>query len=159
MDRINDILNNNKFIKYLNKNEKREKRRVFCKHTLEHFLDTARIAYIINLENNLGISKEDIYATALLHDIGKWKQYESGIPHEIASSELAKTILQECSFNATEIGIITEAILGHRKKEENPKDLIGLISLADKLSRNCFNCKAKDNCSWNEEKKNHGINM
>ena len=159
MDRIGNILSNKKFIKYLNKNEKREKARIFCKHTLEHFLDTARIAYIINLENNLNINKEYIYATALLHDIGKWKQYESGIPHEIASSTLAKTILEECSFSEEEIEIINEAILGHRKKEENPKDLIGVISLADKLSRNCFYCKSKDSCNWNDEKKNHSITI
>lgn len=157
MDRISDIINNKKFIKYLNKNEKREKTRMFCKHTMEHFLDTARIAYIMNLEKNLNINKEYIYAAALLHDIGKWKQYESGISHEIASSELSKVILAECAFTNEEIDIIDQAILGHRKKVESPVDLIGIIALSDKLSRNCFYCKVKDKCNWNEEKKNKNI--
>ena len=28
-----------------------EKGRIFCRHTMEHFLDTARLMYIYNLED------------------------------------------------------------------------------------------------------------
>ncbi len=157
MDRVKSIIENKKYIKYLKKNEKREENRIYCKHSLEHAIDTARIAQIINLENSLNIDKSLIYAAALLHDIGKWKQYEKGIPHEIASSTIAKVILEECSFSEDEISMIIEAISEHRKKEENPVDLKGVISLGDKLSRNCFYCSAKEKCNWDDEKKNKSI--
>lgn len=58
-----------------------EKDRRFCCHQMEHLLDVARIAYIRNLEAGLGFSKKMIYAAAILHDIGKARQYEEGIPH------------------------------------------------------------------------------
>ena len=120
-------------------------------------MDTARIAYIINLERSLNLDKVIIYAAALLHDIGKWRQYEEGISHEAASCVLAKDILSECSFNEKEIMQILDAISGHRKKEEDPSELNGLIALADKLSRNCFYCTSIDKCNWVEEKKNKSI--
>ena len=58
-----------------------EKDRIYCRHGMEHFLDTARIAYIRSLEETIPVSKDHIYAAALLHDIGKWQQYEDGTPH------------------------------------------------------------------------------
>lgn len=69
-----------------------EKGRLFCSHQMDHLLAVARIAYIRNLERNLGLKKESIYAAALLHDIGKYAQYEEGIPHEIKSAEIAGII-------------------------------------------------------------------
>ena len=54
-----------------------EQERIFCCHQMNHLLDTARIAYILSLERGIGISKEAIYAAAILHDIGKGRQYES----------------------------------------------------------------------------------
>ena len=38
----------------------KEKSRIFCKHDLQHSLDVARIAYILNLEADLKIEKEII---------------------------------------------------------------------------------------------------
>ncbi len=72
-----------------------EETRVFCRHQMNHLLDVARIAYILNLEMKLGISRDLIYAAALLHDIGKGRQYEEGIPHETASADLAEQILAD----------------------------------------------------------------
>ena len=72
-----------------------EKGRLFCCHQMDHLLAVARIAYIRNLERNLGLKKESIYAAALLHDIGKYAQYEEGIPHEIKSAEIAGIILSD----------------------------------------------------------------
>ena len=63
--------------------EEAEQKREFCRHQMPHLLDVARIAYILNLERQLGIEKEVIYTAALLHDIGKFGQYRDGIPHEI----------------------------------------------------------------------------
>ncbi|MBM7871796.1 uncharacterized protein JOC70_003308 [Clostridium pascui] len=156
-DKINAILQNENYKIYLAKNEEKEKTREFCHHDLQHFLDVARIAYIINLEKSINIHKDTIYATALLHDIGRWMQYEKGIPHDEASAELAADILKACGFNENEIREIIAAILMHRKAPADEKSLGYLIYRSDKLSRGCFNCKAILDCNWSEEKKNHNI--
>lgn len=152
MDRFNGILNDEKYIYYLKRNKKFEKGRKFCKHNLKHFLDLARIAQAINLEENLGFEKEIIYTTAILHDIGKSFQYENGTPHEIASFEIAKGFLEEYKFNEEEIEFIKQGILGHRDKAS--KGFSALIYKADKLSRLCITCNAKNECNWSDEKKN-----
>lgn len=155
MERFNCILNDEKYIYYLKKNKSIEKDRKFCKHNLRHFLDVARIAQLINLEENLGFEKEIIYVTAILHDIGKSFQYEVGIPHEIASWEIAEIILKDYKFNNEEIELIKQGILGHRNKKSEGFSL--LIYRADKLSRQCITCKAIDECNWSDEKKNLNI--
>jgi len=152
MDRFNCILNDEKYMYYLKRNKRFEKGRKFCKHNLKHFLDVARIAQLINLEENLGLEKEIIYTTAILHDIGKSFQYENGTPHEIASWEIAKDFLEEYKFNTEEIGFIKQGILGHREKKS--EGFSSVIYRADKLSRLCIICKAKDECNWSDEKKN-----
>lgn len=154
VERINKIINNGEFISSLKKIKLYEKQRIFCKHNLRHFLDVARISYILNLENQLGINKEIIYAAALLHDIGRFKQYEDKTPHEIASGIIAENILRNCEFQEEEIKIIIAAITKHREKTDNLTDLSGIIYAADKLSRNCFSCKAEKQCNWSKEKKN-----
>ena len=85
MDKVNEILNNEKYKKYLVMLEELEKDRVFCKHGIEHSLDVARIAYIRVLELELPYSKEIIYAIALLHDIGRVLEYKENIPHHKGS--------------------------------------------------------------------------
>src|SRR5471030_692914 len=152
MERFNCILKDQKYIYYLKRNKKFEKGRKFCKHNLKHFLDVARIAQSINLEENLGFEKEIIYTTAILHDIGKSFQYENGMPHEIASFEIARDLLEEYKFNEEELQFIKQGILGHR--EEKSKGFSMLIYRADKLSRLCINCKARNECNWNDDKKN-----
>jgi len=152
MERFNCILKDEKYIYYLKRNKKFEKGRKFCKHNLKHFLDVARIAQSINLEENLGFEKEIIYTTAILHDIGKSFQYENGTPHEIASFEIARDLLEEYKFNEEELQLIKQGILGHR--EEKSKGFSMLIYRADKLSRLCINCKARNECNWNDDKKN-----
>lgn len=82
MDRVNAILKHKTYRKYYDQIEKIEKDRIFCRHQMPHLLDVARIAYITNLERNLGYDREVIYAAAILHDIGKSFQYEERIPHE-----------------------------------------------------------------------------
>ena len=103
MHRVNCILQNEKFKEYVRKNKEHEISREFCRHDMEHFLDVARIAYIQVLENKLEIEKDMIYATALLHDIGRWLQYEKGISHEKAGVILGKEILIECGYEKQEI--------------------------------------------------------
>ncbi len=80
MERVNKILKHDLFNTYLKRNKMAEENRRFCRHDMEHFLDVARLAMIFNLRQDLSIPKEMIYAAALLHDIGRWRQYEDGTP-------------------------------------------------------------------------------
>lgn len=158
MDRIDKILNHNLFLYHLRENEVAEENRIFCRHGMTHFLDVARIGVIINLEENLGIDKELIYAAALLHDLGRHVQYEVGQSHEKASAEIAPAILRECGFDDKETGVIIDAILHHRDGgavEET--GLRGILYRADKAGRACFACEAQCQCNWDAEKKNSCI--
>ena len=95
MERVNKILNHPTYKTLLEELSRLEKDRFFCKHSLEHFLDVARIAYINVLERGLSYKKEIIYAIALLHDIGRVEEYKNGISHDIASVKIAEEILIE----------------------------------------------------------------
>ena len=98
-NRISLIWRHPLYQKHCEKIQELEKDRIFCRHTPEHFLDVARLMYIYSLENKLNLSREIIYATALLHDIGRAQQYLSGISHDIAGAEIAGKILAEsCSL-------------------------------------------------------------
>lgn len=157
MERITKIINNKTFRKCIKRINELEKNRKFCCHDIDHYLAVARISYILNIENNLNIHKEIIYSTALLHDIGRHKQYENNIPHEIASSSIAEGILKDCDFITLEIETIKDAIENHREEKGEVSSLNSIIYTADKLSRNCFLCSAKDECNWPENMKNSTI--
>ncbi len=158
MERINLILNNEKYKSCLEKLEELEKDRKFCRHTPEHFLDTARIMYITALEENLPVSKEIVYATALLHDIGRVKQYEENIPHDRAGADFAREILPSARFTNEETEEIASAIFCHRNRVG--KSVLGkLLCFADKKSRLCFLCKAREECNWEEGRKNKYIRL
>jgi len=168
MKRINKILSNEIFKNTIMKIEKLEKNRIYCKHNMNHLFDTARIAYIINIENNYGFEKELIYASALLHDIGRAMEYENNVPHNEAGAFIAEKILRDCQFGDFEIEIISYAILGHRNGgnknngsengEQKNFELFGkILREADKLSRKCFCCNAETSCYWNMKKKNLNV--
>ena len=103
MDRINQILHHPLFITYMETNATKEKGRSFCRHNMEHVMDVARIAYILNIEEAHQVSKDMIYAAALLHDIGRHVQYETGEKHVFVSARLAPEILRDCGFEEDEI--------------------------------------------------------
>jgi putative nucleotidyltransferase with HDIG domain len=136
-----------------------EKDRVFCRHGLTHSLDVARIAHIMNLEKQLNIPMDVVYAAALLHDIGRSCEYTDGTPHEEAGCVLAQSILEESDYSTAEKQEILQAVLLHRgmPEEDNPQSLPGIIKKADKLSRHWFDCDAAAECFWPETKKNHKI--
>ena len=140
-----------------------EETRVFCRHQMNHLLDVARIAYILNLEMTLGISRDLIYAAALLHDIGKGRQYEEGIPHETASADLAEQILADMpaklAFTSEEQQQILTAIRGHRRLRRDAEPLEALLYKSDKMSRACFACPAESQCNWSNDKKNMEIQL
>ena len=156
MDRVNQIWKHPLYQTELHKLQLLEADREFCRHTPEHFLDVARLAYIRALEENYSVSKELIYCTALLHDIGRARQYEDGTPHDEAGAVIAEQILKELGFSPEEIQAIVSAMRGHRA-ETNQTILGQLIYRADKKSRNCFSCKAEQECYWSSAKKNMTI--
>jgi Predicted HD superfamily hydrolase len=165
MDRVNQIINHPLYKKELEQILALEQERIYCKHNIEHFLDVARVMYIFCLEEKQQIAKDIIYGTALLHDIGRAKEYLENIPHEMASVEISQLILPNCGYKTEEIRLITKAIAGHRKAEltkNSPKEstadtLQHLLKTADKRTRNCFACEAKASCNWDETKKNKRI--
>ncbi|HCX64630.1 MAG TPA: HD domain-containing protein [Eubacteriaceae bacterium] len=145
MKRINQILTDSEYQRYLKRIEAGEKERIFCKHTLEHFIAVCRIGWILALEEQLSVTKEEVYAAGLLHDIGRWQEIESGVDHAKASGELARLFLERHGFGSTEIDRISEAIEAHRQ-QKSKTHLGQLLYRADKLSRPCFACDAIDGC-------------
>ena len=153
MDRVNRILGNDKFKKLVAEIEELEKDRIYCHHDMDHALDVASIATIIASDEKLDISREIIYATALLHDIGRGEQYKNEIEHELAGAAIAPAILEECGFTEDETNDIVVAILNHGNEQiMDDKDLNGIIYRADKASRKCYKCRAIDTCKKPEEK-------
>lgn len=155
MKHVNNIIEHPAYKEALAEIAIREENRIFCRHDTDHFMNVARIAMILNLEEGKDVKKDLIYATALLHDIGRHIQYDDKTPHEIASAELAEPILKDCGFRKKEIQQILQAILLHRSPKESKKhDLADVIYRADKLSRECYFCKASELCDWKKNKKN-----
>lgn len=158
MERIQRVLNHPEFKKSIKEIHSLEKERTFCRHGMEHLLDVARIAYIINLEQNAGIAKDVIYAAGLLHDVGKYLQYIDGTPHHISSAQIGRNILEDAGYDQKECEAICQAILTHRDGEASKGQTLGrILYQADKLSRACYACQASDECNWSEEKKTPGV--
>ena len=158
VDRVQRIQKNPMFQELYMKLQDAEKSRIFCKHTMEHFLDVARLMYIFCLEDSENIRKDVIYATALLHDLGRYEQITFGTPHNVAGVEIAGNILIECGFTENEIRSIQNAIASHREPHGVDADkLTTYLYRADKMSRNCFSCAARSECNWPDEKKNEWI--
>lgn len=154
-ERVSKILENSLYKEYIRLNEEAEEGRIFCRHDMAHFLDVARIAQILNMKEQQQVEEEFIYAAALLHDIGRHVQYKDGTPHEEASAELAPSILADCGFTDRETSVILRAVAGHRNElSASAPGLEGLLYRADKMSRNCFICKAEKECDWESSKKN-----
>lgn len=152
MQRVERILNDPLFQNHLKKIAELEETRIFCKHNLAHFLDVARIAYALSLEQNIPIKKDLIYGAALLHDIGRHLQYQFGVDHALASVDLAVPILENAGYIKTEIEEILSAIRKHRKGIELIQPLEQLIFHADKASRLCLLCPARSKCNkWENQ--------
>ncbi|MDY3249926.1 MAG: HD domain-containing protein [Candidatus Choladocola sp.] len=164
MKRIQKIWNHPLYQEQFVKLQQAESERIFCNHTLAHFLDVARLAYIYSLEAKTGPDRELIYAAAFLHDIGRYQQLTDGIPHDQASAALAQRILPDCGFTREEINMIRYAISHHRDCDntqsvsaavsEEARLLAAYLYRADKQSRCCFSCAAESRCNWSNEKKN-----
>ncbi|MBD5545145.1 MAG: HD domain-containing protein [Lachnospiraceae bacterium] len=155
MERIQKLIRHPLYLEYTKSIREWEKDRPFCKHDYVHFLNVARLAMIIKLKEQIDLSEELIYGAALLHDIGRHVQYETGKDHAIVSSELAPKILKESGYNQEETDLIVEAVRNHRnEKVKEEKNLKGILYRADKLSRECYFCEAEPLCHWKNKKKN-----
>lgn len=148
----NLLYQNKDFQTYIEKIKNWEVTRQFCRHDLTHFLAVARIASIKTLEAGLNFSRDLIYTTALLHDIGRFIQYQDKTPHEIASHQLAMPLLETLDYSNDEKKLILDAILNHRNPEA--RGFSKIIYESDKLSRACFACPVEKECDWSNEKKN-----
>lgn len=159
MERIDKIMAHPVFVDSMKVIEEAEINRIYCLHGMDHSIDVARISYIIDLEDGLGIPKDIIYAAALLHDIGRCIEYKEGKSHHIVGTELAKEILSDCDYREDEIEMISNAILHHKRKSDDEAfdALCDTLYQADKLSRKCYDCKAYDSCYWSEDMKNKTV--
>ncbi len=148
LPRVNELIDNPIYENYMLKIEKAEKERSYCKHGFDHGLAVARIAHSFLLEQGeTSLSKEVIYAAALLHDIGRWVEYQTGEDHAQASATLALPLLEESGYSSEEIKVIVKAIGEHRTHSgENLSALGRALALADDWARDCRQCKAKDGC-------------
>lgn len=134
-----------------------EKDRIFCKHDLSHFMDVARVCYILVLEEKLGVSKDLVYTTALLHDLGRVEEYRTGLDHHKASLTIASELLEVTDFSREDKNMILGAIESHRNQAKDD-NFNSAFYRADKLSRPCSSCPARAGCKWPDEKKNLRIN-
>lgn len=149
------ICTNELWLEAMDKIDRAEVNRKFCRHGISHLLDVARLAYIEVLENNYSISKETVYAAALLHDIGRAKD---NADHEAAGAEMADRILNSCGFSDEESAEIAYAVRQHGNAGISAESsLCGLLYRADKRSRICCFCSAVSECYWSDEKKNMHI--
>jgi uncharacterized protein len=159
MKRIDAIVRDPLFRECLDKNQEAERNREFCKHDLQHFVDVSRITYILLLEsgslsefirdNNLkgaAAAKEVVYAAGILHDIGRWRQYQTGEDHSIVGARLAEEIMNRTGFDRNEVKVVTDAILEHRVQSDQMTRLGELLHRADNLSRACHECSAQTKC-------------
>ena len=147
------ILSDKDFREKIKEIERLEKDRIFCRHGIDHFLDTARITLILCQEKKIKVNEDVIYCASLLHDTGRAEEYKNGVQHHLASVEFAKKILEKIGADENFKKQVLSLVECHRKT--NPENTIEYIfSLADKKSRQCFMCEAVDKCKWNDEKKN-----
>lgn len=155
----NLIINNKHYIRLVKQLEELEKDRIFCGHDMEHFLNVARIAVILCCEKGIDADHDVIYSAALLHDIGRVEEYTKGTPHDEAGAAAASEILDETGCPAVKKAAIISLISSHRRGGTEKNDLESVFYEADKKSRLCFCCKAKDQCCWPEHKRNNTIGV
>ncbi len=148
----NKIFENTQYQSIVSRIATHEASRVYCRHTMAHFLDVARITTILCQLNKVDVPIDLIYTAALLHDIGRAEEIEKGTPHEIASVALAKDFLALTAFTEAQQSQIIEAIANHRNK--NTTGFNRLFYIADKASRSCYACPAEKQCNWDQHKKN-----
>lgn len=159
MKYVERLLENEVYLQTMGQIHDMEKKRVYCHHGFNHVLDVARISYLINLEMGFGYEKEFLYLCALLHDIGRAREYLTGVAHEEAGTKLAKKILDEIEYPEELQAAILKKVADHRHAP-TPQEGINednFFWFADKKARNCFACNVADTCNWPMEKRTKHI--
>jgi len=148
MTRLNQLLEHEDYLCYMEKIDGLEKERLFCKHGFEHGLNVARIAYAYLLEKGESrLTKESVYVAAFLHDIGRWVEYQTGEDHAEVSARLALPLLEVCQFSSEDIQVILRGIREHRRHPEDNLTLLGeALALADDWARDCRHCSVQARC-------------
>lgn len=102
-------------------------------HTLDHIMRVNALS--MRIGDGLPINHRILEAAALLHDVGRPQEAESGISHSILSGEMSRPLLGDLAYSDSEIDRITDAIRTHRFSEGiEPNSLEGkILSDADKL--------------------------
>ena len=77
--------------------------------------------------------------------------------HHEAGAVYAKEILRRAGYDEEETEMICSAIRAHKDPDDRRDSLESVLYRADKLSRNCFVCDAREECYWPEERKNKTI--
>ena len=102
-----------------------------------HAYDHTMRVYTLSMQigDRLPVSIRVLQASALLHDVGRPRESETGISHSILSGEMSMPLLQELAYTESEIEQILDAIRTHRFSEGiEPNSLEGeILSDADKL--------------------------
>lgn len=114
-------------------------------------------------------ARDVVYATALLHDMGRVAQYETGEPHHAAGQRYARELLGTLAgpvrFTASEIDAIACAVGAHRsggvRAAASPAvaTLADLLRASDKAARACWSCPARATCCWQPEKMNETLRV
>lgn len=148
MERVQKLTADSDYRRYLCVTAQHEIDRPYCHHDYSHLLAVARISWILCLERQLGISQSVVYAAALLHDLGRFAQYEDKrVDHASESARLAVPLLHKYGFTPGEIATIQAAISAHRQSPETLTDpFSAILAEADDLSRSCHSCTARDGC-------------
>jgi uncharacterized protein len=116
---------------------------VFVKQTISrssqgaHAYDHTKRVYALAMAigSECGANLRIVGAAALLHDIGRAKERETGVSHAILSGEMSREVLQKTGYTEKEVEQVVEAIRTHRFSEDlTPSSLEGeILSDADKL--------------------------
>ncbi|MHA2384474.1 MAG: HD domain-containing protein [Candidatus Thorarchaeota archaeon] len=84
-------------------------------HTLDH---TTRVyALCMKIGEELNANLRVLGAAALLHDVGRAREEETGISHSILSGEMGRGVLSESGFKDVEIDQVVDVIRTHRFSE------------------------------------------
>lgn len=154
MEYVARLLKDKRFLDSLKELGEREADRAYCRHDFTHLMDVARLGWLYALEEGISLDKEQLYLTALLHDIGRIEEYKHGISHAEAGKKLAGEILLHIEYPKEKISEILSAIEKHRDSSGNGEALSEILKRADKESRPCFYCMANAACKWSMEKRN-----
>jgi uncharacterized protein len=102
-------------------------------HTLDHTTRVYELCMRIGSELNADIRV--LGAAALLHDVGRPREDETGVSHSILSGEMGRGVLSDSGFTDSEIDQVVDAIRTHRFSEGlEPNSLEGeILSDVDKL--------------------------